>query len=102
LAYYYSVLHTINENDSATFCPIVIDSPRQQDQDQENWIRILTFIRDRQPEDSQLVLSMVDDAGIGFGGSTIELTEKNSVLSASEFRSVSDELMPLIELSQRD
>ena len=102
LAYYYSILHAINENDSATVCPIVIDSPRQQDQDQENWRRILTFMRDNQPKDTQLILSLVDDMGFEFGGKVIEFNEKFSVLTAEEFPSVSEEVLPLIELSNAE
>jgi hypothetical protein len=100
LAYYFSVLNTLNDNESATFCPIVIDSPKQQDPDPENWLRILNFIRDNQPAESQLILSLVDDAGVSFGGDIIDLSEKRSVLTNMEFESVAAELMPLIELSE--
>lgn len=102
LAYYYAVLHAIGENKSATFCPIVIDSPRQQDQDEDNWNRILSFIRDNQPKDAQLILSLVDDSGITFGGKLIELTEKLSVLSQEEFSDVSAEMLPIINAANAD
>jgi hypothetical protein len=97
LAYYFSVLNTMSDNKSATFCPIVIDSPKQQDPDPQNWLRILNFIRDNQPAESQLILSLVDDAGVDFGGDVIDLSEKRSVLTEQEFDVVSSELMPLIE-----
>ena len=44
LAYYLAVLHTAKSYSSAAFCPIVIDSPRQQDQDAKNWRRILALV----------------------------------------------------------
>jgi hypothetical protein len=102
LAYYYSILHAINENDSATVCPIVIDSPRQQDQDQVNWLRILNFMRDNQPTDTQLILSLVEDSGVNFGGTVIELDEKLSVLTKEQYDSVAGELLPLIQASNAE
>ena len=100
LAYYFSVLNTIREYGSAAFCPIVIDSPKQQDPDPDNWPRILNFIRDNQPSDSQLVLSLVDDGNVDFGGEVIDLNEKRSVLTGEQFDAVAAELMPLIEASE--
>ena len=100
LAYYFSVLNTINNNSSATVCPIVIDSPRQQDTDAGNWLRILNFIRDNRPAESQLILSLVDDAGVDFGGDIIDLAGKRSVLTKDEFDAVATELMPLIARSE--
>ena len=35
-AYYYALLHTIREFGSATFCPIVVDAPKQQGQDRQH------------------------------------------------------------------
>jgi len=36
LAYFYSILHIMMTYSSSTFCPIVIDSPNQQDHDKES------------------------------------------------------------------
>ena len=50
LAYYYSILHLMKEHSTAAFCPIIIDSPNQQDQDFVNLKKMLGFIRDKRPE----------------------------------------------------
>jgi chaperonin cofactor prefoldin len=81
----YAVLSVINRHSTATYCPIVIDSPRQQDQDPANWKRILEFIREFQPSESQLILGLVEDEGVDFGGEVIDLTEKFRLLQASEY-----------------
>lgn len=95
LAYYFAILHTITEYSSSTFCPIVVDSPNQQDQDPKNWPKMVNFIVKQQPVDSQLVLGLVDEAGIKLEGRIIELDEKYSVLQRSAFPEVSEEIRAL-------
>jgi hypothetical protein len=98
LAYYFSILHLIKGHSSSVFCPIVIDSPNQQDQDRDNLKKILAFIRDQRPMDSQLILGLVDDCGVVFDGEVIELTEKYSLLQ----KEVYDDLVPEVrELMER-
>jgi len=98
-AYSFSVLNTINDNKSATFCPIVMDSPKQRDPGTANWLRILNCIQDDQPAESHLILSFVDDAGVSFGGEIIGLREKRSMLTKDQFSEVEAELLSLIERS---
>lgn len=97
LAYYYALLQTINKWSSSTYCPVVIDSPRQQDQDTENYRTMLRFIRDETPEDAQLVLAVQSDMGMKFGGDTIELHDKSRVLSQREWKAAIEEVRPLLE-----
>ena len=97
LAYYYSFLHTIAEYGTSTFCPVVIDSPKQQDQDDLNWPRMLDFMQSHQPAGSQVILALVDDAGANMGGETICLTEKYRLLQNDQFESVSEELRPFLD-----
>lgn len=94
LAYFYAVLFRIRENDGATFFPIIIDAPNQQEQDAGNLEKMLTFIRDKAPEGSQVLLGLVDDKNVEFGGKTIRLDDKYSVLSESQYRSVCKEIAP--------
>jgi len=95
LAYYYAILQTINKWSSSTFCPLVIDSPRQQDQDTENYRTMLRFIRDETPEEAQLILAV--QADMKFGGEIIELTRKGEVLSKNEWKGAIQEIRPLLE-----
>lgn len=95
LAYVLALSKTIKEFGNSTFCPLVIDSPRQQDQDVENWRGMLHCIRDQRPE-GQLVLALVDDLDVDFGGDVIELREKQYVLERRAYDRAMDELSPLI------
>ncbi|RUQ35251.1 MAG: hypothetical protein EKK71_13325 [Candidatus Competibacteraceae bacterium] len=92
LAYQFSVLDAIARKSDATFCPIVIDAPNQQEQDQENLKRILQFIPQCCPEGSQLVLGLVDDAGFQFDGKTIELKDKFSLLDQEAYLEAAEEI----------
>jgi len=85
LGYGYSILTVMREKTSSAYCPIVIDSPIQQEQDQENHERIITFIRDKQPDDSQLIMAVVDAKGVDFGGKVYVLNEPRSVMKEDEF-----------------
>ncbi len=85
LAYFFSILWVMNENVPGSLCPIVIDSPNQQDQDDINRQKIYGFIKDNQPMGSQLILALVDEGGIDFGGDVFEFTEKNSLLNREDF-----------------
>jgi hypothetical protein len=73
LAYMFSILGLVWDAKNTPLCPIVIDSPNQQDQEFLNEIGMLEFIRDRRPVNSQLILCLVDDQGIDFGGTVVEL-----------------------------
>jgi hypothetical protein len=97
LAYFFATIHTIHEYSTSTLCPLVVDSPHQQDQDPENWKRILQCIQTETHENTQLILGTTTDTGFDFGGSVIDLSTKNFLLQENEYASVNDELMPLIE-----
>lgn len=73
LAYYYSILHVMRKYSSTYDSPIVIDSPLQDEQSEENRKRILEFIRDKRPDDSQLILSCMAIDGMKYDDETNEL-----------------------------
>ena len=97
LAFYFAVLKTIDKYSTSTFCPILLDSPKQQDQDDTNWRTMMEFIRDHRPNDSQLVIALVDDAGVDLGGDVVELTDKRQLLQSSEYEAIAAELRPYID-----
>ena len=99
LAFYFSILKTIEKFSTTTLCPIVMDSPKQQDQDEENWRRILEFIRDQRPPESQMIVALVDDLGIDLGGDVIELADERQLLQKSEYEAVAAKLRPYIDSS---
>ncbi|MEY8761270.1 hypothetical protein [Chryseobacterium tongliaoense] len=99
LAYYFSFLHVMNIYSTSTFCPIVVDSPNQQEQDEENRKAIMTFISNNQPENSQIILGLVDDIDTEIlDGYTIVLEDdKYSLLKERYFDEVSVEFAPIVE-----
>lgn len=94
LAYMFVMLGLIREAGNTPDCPIVIDSPNQQDQDAANHARMLEFIRDHRPEGSQLVLCLVDDFSMKFGGDVMTLHEKNFVLREDEYLNCARQIAP--------
>jgi hypothetical protein len=78
-------------------CPIVIDSPNQQGQDQDSIRAMLQFVRDRRPSGAQMILAVEETFGVSLGGTTIELSEKYSLLRASEYDAVDSVITPLLK-----
>ncbi|MCQ9635164.1 hypothetical protein MP477_09390 [Chryseobacterium sp. WG23] len=99
LAYYFAFLHITNNYSTSTFCPIVVDSPNQQEQDEENRKAIMNFIYNNQPEESQIILGVVDDIDTElFDGDIIKLEDdKYSLLKKEYFQDVNNEILPIIE-----
>jgi hypothetical protein len=96
LAYGFSILQLMHKRASSAFCPIIIDSPIQQEQDTTNHHKILNFIKNNQPEGSQLILGVFDTKNVDFGGEVITLTEKRHVLREDEYNRATEEMMPFI------
>lgn len=96
LAYYYSLLGVINKYSTSTFCPIILDSPNQQEQDKTHWDMIKDFIITKQPLNSQLILGTVEFGDRQFEGKIIELNEKYHFLQEEDFEEVSNEINELL------
>lgn len=92
LAYFYTTLSAINKNGNATHFPVIIDAPNQQEQDPKNLEKMLKFIVDNRPSESQLIIGLVDDAGVGFGGKTILFDKKYSVLDEGYYQESIEEI----------
>lgn len=76
-----------------------MDSPNQQAQDKANLTKILTFINENQPPDSQLILALEDNHDIDFKCQIIDLTEKENLLDENEYLEVYQTFQPLIDQS---
>src|SRR5699024_11123542 len=92
IAYYFTFFHLMQKYSSSTYCPIVIDSPNQQDQDVEHIDKIMRFINQNQPDNSQMILGLAETYGEDFNCKTIELQEKYSLLQKSDYEEVADEM----------
>jgi predicted nucleic acid-binding Zn-ribbon protein len=97
LAFYFAIIKTIEKYSTTTRCPLVIDSPKQQDQDPENWKRMLEFMRDQRPPESQMIVGLVDDMGISLGGDVIELKDERQLLQSSQYNDVAEEMRMYID-----
>lgn len=97
MAYYYSILSVIKKYGSSAFCPIIIDSPNQQGQDKGNLPRLIKFIIDKQPKDSQLILGL-EELPDGYTNEyIIELKEERSLLRADDYDEVMSEIKPYLK-----
>ncbi|MDP3466690.1 MAG: hypothetical protein Q8S11_00045 [Daejeonella sp.] len=93
IAYYFTFFHLMKKYSSSTYCPIIIDSPNQQDQDVEHIDKIMSFINHNQPSNSQMILGLAETYGEDFNCKVIELKEKYSLLQKSEYEDVADEMI---------
>ncbi|MGY4598548.1 putative nucleic acid-binding Zn-ribbon protein [Bradyrhizobium sp. GM22.5] len=94
LAYYYAFIHTMKRFSTSAFCPIVVDTPVQQDQDAANAARMISFCLGEVPQGSQLILGTVSLHGVKYDGHVIETDTKNKLLKAALFEEVSALMRP--------
>jgi hypothetical protein len=95
LAYNYAFLHTMHKFGGKVSCPIVMDSPVQQDQDPDNAARIIEFALTASPEGSQLILGTVSLHGAAHAGRSETTIDEYSLLNRDEYASVQGEMAPL-------
>lgn len=99
LAYFFTILYLINENPNVVFCPIVIDTPNQQDQDRVSLNKILGLIRKRTPKNSQIIIGLTNTEEMNLNGvKIIELEDtKRRILKKEHYDSVGKFILPFIE-----
>jgi hypothetical protein len=97
IAYYYAFLHTARKYSSSAFCPIVIDAPNQQGQDDME--KIMRFIVDKRPPNSQLIVATEDLFGLTEADATIVHVGKrqNQLLDEDKYEEVSDIVRPYLQ-----
>jgi hypothetical protein len=97
VAYYYAFLHTARKYSSSAFCPIVIDAPNQQGQDDME--KIMRFIIDKRPPDSQVIVATEDLFGLTEADATIVHVGKrqNQLLDEDKYEEVSGIVRPYLE-----
>ncbi|WP_306257990.1 hypothetical protein [Pararhizobium sp. IMCC21322] len=96
LAYNYAILHTIDKFSTSCFCPIVIDTPLQQDPDPENSKRMINFALNERPSGSQLVLATGSLHGVKLDGREVNPETKEQLLQADQYESVRSFMLPFI------
>ena len=96
LAYNYAILHTINEFSTSCFCPIVVDTPLQQDPDPQNARLIVDFAINQRPTNSQLILATGSLQGVSLNGHEINPEAKEQLLQSSEYERVRRFMLPFM------
>jgi hypothetical protein len=99
LAYYFAIWELAATYSPSTVCPIVIDSPNQQAQDDHSLKIMLEFIAKRQPNNTQMILAAEKTMGVDLGATVINLTDKYRLLQESEYDGVKAEMSPLLRAS---
>lgn len=102
LAQYFALSATMMEFTKPVICPMVIDSPQQQEQDSTNRDAMFKFIFEKMPEGQQLILATISTVGFSSGLLPddivrIELSDKFNVLQKVQYEKVLAEIGPLHE-----
>lgn len=97
LAYYFAILQTIAAHSSSVRCPIVIDSPLQQDPDDENKKRIIQFIADNTPNGFQLILGSGGLHGVKLDAKEIRTTEIDQLLGEDQYDRAASIMSPYLD-----
>lgn len=97
LAQYFAYLQTMHKYNPATICPMVIDSPQQQEQDSTNIDAIFKFIFERKLPSQQMILGTISIDALSPDIVSAEINQivlegKCRVLQKDQFASVSDEI----------
>ncbi len=91
LAQYFALLHTMKKFGGTKVCPLIIDSPQQQEQDPSNVSAIFKFIFSKALDGQQLILGTISTEAVPYetipdGANRIVLSnEKYSVLRRDQF-----------------
>ncbi|MGA9605999.1 MAG: ATP-binding protein [Rouxiella badensis] len=93
-AYHYALLMTINSYSSLPLLPIVIDSPKQQDLDDELTEKLIQFCLDDLAEISQVIIGAVKPERNMIGYHSINLNKKFSLLNEDDFEKTYNEIVP--------
>lgn len=94
LAYYLAFVHTMRNSTNSSLCPLIIDTPVQQDQDAENAARMIDTCLKGPPLDMQIILGTVSLHGVKYDGHVIQTENKYRLLNKSDYEEVSLHMKP--------
>jgi energy-coupling factor transporter ATP-binding protein EcfA2 len=103
LAQYFAFLHTMKAFNASITCPLVLDSPLQQEQDTDNIAAIFSFIFERVLPGQQLILGTLslndDHGGVPESAHKIHLTDELHLLQKDQYASVMERIGKMHELT---
>lgn len=94
LAYYLAFIHTMRDSTTSSLCPLIIDTPVQQDQDAENAARMIDMCINGAPADTQVILGTVGLHGVKYDGYAIKTENKYRLLNKGDYEEVSTHIKP--------
>jgi hypothetical protein len=94
LAYYLAFIHTMRSSTNSSLCPLIIDTPVQQDQDAENAARMIDTCLKGAPPDMQIILGTVGLHDVPYDGYMIKTENKYRLLSKDDYAEVSRQMKP--------
>lgn len=104
LAQYFALLHTLKKFGGTKVCPIIIDSPQQQEQDSSNLDAIFKFIFSKALDGQQLILGTISTQAVSSdvipdNANHVTISNnKYSVLRRDQFDIAIDEVGAMHEL----
>lgn len=97
LAYHYALLKTIEEKSTIPMLPIVIDSPKQQDTDENTAKKIFDLCIDGLSGKNQIIIGTVSFDRETDGFKVLNMTNKYSLLQTDLYEEVYEQIMPLYQ-----
>jgi len=97
LSYVLAFAWTATEFSPSTLCPLVLDSPIQQDQDPPNAKAILRLIFDKQPPGVQVILASVSRHNEQHSGKEITFDREYHLLSKEKFHEIGKGIQPYFD-----
>jgi hypothetical protein len=79
---------------NSSLCPLIIDTPVQQDQDAANAARMIETCLNGAPVDMQIILGTVGLHDVKYGGFTIKTENKYQLLNKNDYEEVSAHFKP--------
>lgn len=105
LAYYISIYNLIDKYGEQVLCPLVIDTPNQQEQAEKHYDSIVSLLLEELPKSSQLFVCSMDSSKLKRlkdKAKIIYLGEEHSLLSNKYFERISREYIKLFEMNASD
>ena len=99
LALYYAFLKTMETKSSTFNFPFVIDSPKQQEQDDDNSKKIVDFCIKNIPSTNQLILATLKCPDLPDDVEKIELKEKKGLLKDDNYQQYNQYLNTLYNIA---
>ena len=101
LAVYYAFIDTIYSYSTTARMPIVIDSPKQQEQDQLNSNDIVDFCTRNLPNEAQLILATINYSGMNENITLHNFSDYKQLLCENDFELYSKMINELYDKAMR-